>query len=106
MADQPGRATGTVFVGDHGQQPHEAAMKTPGHEQLREELHDALDQAEESIVALVDKAHEISLAGHDPTAMGATSGMHELVALIGFGAEAPLDGTTHEPGRRLAGSCT
>ena len=104
MADQPGQATGIVFVDDHGQQPHEAAMKT--YEQLREELHDALDQAEESIVALVDKAHEISLAGHDPTAMGAASGMHELVALIGFGAEAPLDGTTHEPGRRLAGSCT
>ena len=72
-------------------------MKTPSHEQLREELHDALDQTEESIVALVDKAHEISLAGHDPTAMGAISGMRELEALISFGEETPLTGATpHE----------
>ena len=88
MADQPGRATGTVLVGAHGQQPHEAAVKTC--EQLREELHDALDRAEEPIVALVDKAHEISLASHDPTAMGAVSGMRELEALIAFGVETPL----------------
>ena len=79
-------------------------MKT--YEQLREELHDALAQAEESIMALVDKAQEISLAGHDPTAMGAASAMRELEALIAFGVETPLDGTTHEPGHRLAGSCT
>ena len=100
MADQPGRATGIVFVGDHGRQPHEAALKT--YEQLREELHDALGQAEESIVALVDKAHEISLAGHDPTAMGAASGMRQLEALIAFGVETPIASAAPHEGQEVA----
>ena len=65
-------------------------MTTQNYEHLREELHDAVDRAEESIVELVDKAHEISLAGYDPTAMGATSGMRELVRLIAIGAEPPI----------------
>lgn len=72
-------------------------MTTQHYGQLREELHDAVDRAEESIVELVDKAHEISLAGYDPTAMGADSGMRELVELIAIGAEPPIvGGTPHE----------
>ena len=69
-------------------------MTTQNYEQLKEELHDAVDRAEESLVELVDKAHEISLAGHDPTAMGETSGMRELVGLIAIGAEPPIAAAT------------
>ena len=58
-----------------------------GVEELRSELLDAMDSREEAIVALVDKVNEISLAGHDPTRMGVTSGMRELEKLVSIGVE-------------------
>ena len=73
----------------HGECPRREAAGPPNRDygELRSELLDAVDSCEEAIVALVDKANEISLAGHDPTRMGVTSEMRELEELVSIGVE-------------------